>query len=104
MARGRNAEPGSTRVAQNGYHYTKCEEGWRLTHHIIAEQEILNRPLQADEMVKFRGSKDDLSPENIYVIKKRQSSLRAQIARLEADIEEKTARLTELRAKTHTKL
>ena len=41
MPRGQKAEVGATRVAPNGYHYTKSDEyNWRLTHHIVMEAKL----------------------------------------------------------------
>lgn len=97
MSRGRNAQVGDTRVSANGYHYTRVENGWRLTHHLIAEEKILGRPLREDERVHFRtGNKADLTPNNIKVVKKGKASLRQQKARLEVRIEELQAQLDEV--------
>jgi hypothetical protein len=93
MAKGRQSRVGDTRVAPNGYHYTKTTEGWRLTHHIIAEQE-LGRSLAEDERTKFvDGNRRNLAPSNIKVIKKGKASLRRRKATLEARIEELQAEL-----------
>jgi hypothetical protein len=88
MARGEVAKIGDTRVAPNGYHYTKVASGtecdWRLTHHIKME-EILGRPLRPSERVHFRtANKQDFSPDNIYVIVKGTASIRKTLARLYA--------------------
>lgn len=67
MVRGRESEIGDTRTAPNGYHYTKTEDGWRLTHHILAE-EALGRPLRENERVYFRdGDRTNLSKDNVQV-------------------------------------
>jgi hypothetical protein len=102
MARGQNAEVGATRVAQNGYHYTKVADrgdktpGWRLTHHLVAEKN-LGRPLRADERVSFKnGKKNDLSPKNIVVSEKGKTSLRRRLAHLEARISELQAERDEI--------
>lgn len=99
MARGKQAEPGATTVSQNGYHYTKVEDkgngkpGWRLTHHLKAEEK-LGRPLRNDERVSFKnGNKRDLSLKNIEVKEKGQGSLRRRKAAIEARIEELQAEL-----------
>jgi hypothetical protein len=97
MARGQAVEVGATRVAQNGYHYTKTEKAWRLTHHIVAEEK-LGRPLRSDEMVKFGpGGKTDLSPSNIVVIRKGKASARRQLAAIEARIEDLQAQAVQLK-------
>jgi len=99
MARGQQVDVGATRVSQNGYHYTKVavkpgtgKPGWRLTHHIVAEQK-LGRPLREDERVSFKGKKSDLRPENIIVSEKGQGSQRRRKAQLEARIAELQAEL-----------
>jgi hypothetical protein len=93
MPRGKTAEIGDTRVAPNGYHYTRTEGGWVLTHHLAAEK-LLGRPLRAEERVKFKSKdKTNFSPSNIEVILKGKSSLRRRKAQLEARIEELQAEL-----------
>jgi hypothetical protein len=92
--RGKNAKPGDTRVAPNGYHYTRTKlDGWRLTHHIIAEK-TLGRPLKDGERVSFRDKdRTNLDPSNIVVNAMGNNSLRKTRARLEARIQELQAQL-----------
>lgn len=102
MARGQTVPVGSTRVSQNGYHYTKVEQdgktAWRLTHHIIAERR-LGRALRQDERVSFRnGKKSDLSPDNIVVSEKGTGSIRRRKAQLEARIAELQSELDSINA------
>jgi hypothetical protein len=95
MPRGKLAEVGETRVAQNGYHYTKTENGWRLTHHITAEK-MLGRPLEDNEMVQFidpKYKRDPYNEKGIKVIKQKTSSLRKRKAVIEQRIEELKAEL-----------
>lgn len=67
MPRGQKAKNGDTRVAPNGYHYTKTSEVWRLTHHLVAEG-TLGRSLLKTERCFFEdGDKQNLEPENIRV-------------------------------------
>lgn len=91
MARGQVAEIGDTRVAKNGYHYTKVDNrGWVLTHWLTAEKK-LGRLLEENEMVQFvepKFKKDPYDPRGIRVIKKRTTSLRRRKAQIEARIEE----------------
>jgi len=96
MTRGITAEVGETRISQNGYQYTKTPQEWRLTHQIIAE-EMLGRPLQDDERVRFKDTnRRNLSPSNILIVKKKRNSsvekrrayLTAKIADLQAQLEE----------------
>lgn len=96
--RGQRADVGATRVAPNGYHYTKVEGGWRLTHHIYAER-YLGRPLREDERVAFAtGNKLDFSEDNIRVLPKGKASIRRRRAVVEARIEELQAELRSLDA------
>lgn len=91
VPRGKAAEVGDTNVSANGYHYTRTEDGWRLTHHLIAEKE-LGRRLDASEQVRFKDNdKTNLSPDNVQVIKKGKTSVRRRLARIEAQIQELTA-------------
>ena len=98
MTRGQAVEIGATRIAKNGYHYTKVEDEkgkphWKLTHWIVAEQ-MLGRPLRPDDKVTFIGSKSDLSPSNIKIKKKalppldrRINTLKDRIADLQDELE-----------------
>ena len=100
MGRGQTAEVGATRVADNGYHYTKVakESGgaeWRLTHHLTAEKK-LGRPLEDNEIVQFVDKKfkrDPYNPDGIRVIRKKTSSLRRRKAAIEDRIRELQAEL-----------
>lgn len=86
--RGQKSGVGDERVAENGYHYTKTETKWTLTHHLIAEQ-ALGRKLDPDERVSFKdGKRDNLDPDNIQVSKKARGSLRRRKAQLEARLAE----------------
>lgn len=93
--RGQAADVGATRIAQNGYHYTKVatpngKGKWRLTHHLIAEK-MLGRPLAEDERVSFIGSRKDLSQNNLRITIKGKTSHARRIAALDARIAELTA-------------
>lgn len=91
MPRGQLAKPGDTMVNRNGYHHTKTEEGWRLTHHVLAE-EVLGRPLATGEMVRFKdGDRTNLDKDNLEIIPTRTSSIRRQLARVEFKLAELTA-------------
>lgn len=101
MGRGQTAQAGATRIAQNGYHYTKVPEhpraqnGWILTHWLTAEKK-LGRPLEENEMVKFVDKKfkrDPENPEGVTIIKKKTTSLRRRKAIIESRIEELQAEL-----------
>lgn len=104
MGRGQAAEIGATRVAKNGYHYTKvgpdhprAQNGWILTHWLTMEK-ILGRHLRADESVRFKVSgpsakADPYNEDNVYVITKRAGSLRSRRAVLEDKIRDLQAEL-----------
>lgn len=96
--RGRVSEVGDTRTAANGYHYTRTESGWRLTHHIIMEAS-LGRSLEPDERVVFKdGKRRNLDPDNIVISNKARGSLRRRKAQLEARIQELQGQLAEVEA------
>lgn len=95
MPRGVVSKDGDTNTAVNGYHYTRQNGKYRLTHHIIAEA-TLGRPIASDETVSFRdGNRKNLDPSNIEVTKRR-TSRRGRIAALEARIMELVAQRDKL--------
>jgi HNH endonuclease len=95
--RGQTSKPGDIRVAKNGYHYTRTVSGWRLTHHIMAEQ-LLGRPLHADEIVRFKdANRKNLEADNIIVVKKGAATAERTRARLIARVAELEAQLAALR-------
>lgn len=96
MSRGQKTEIGATRVAANGYHYTKTVGGWRLTHHIIAEEKY-GTPVTSQHLVRFvDGKRTNLKPSNIEVVPRGRSSLRRRRAILEARIEDLQEELAEV--------
>jgi hypothetical protein len=91
-------------VAPNGYHYTRYEDGWRLTHHALAEEK-LGRPLREDERVVFvDGDRTNLDPANIEVKLKTAQTLRKKEARLVARIEQLQSELADVRAQIKRKM
>lgn len=95
--RGSRSDEGETRVAKNGYHYTKTEDRWRLTHHLVAEEK-LGRPLRPTERVVFVDrDRTNLDPSNIQVRRKTAASLRKKEAYLVRHIEELKAELDRVR-------
>lgn len=89
MPRGQSAKVGDTMTNVNGYHNTRTDEGWRLTHHLIAEEKLGRKLNTGSEMVRFiDGDRSNLSPSNIEVIAKNKTSLRRRLAQVEAKIEE----------------
>jgi hypothetical protein len=97
--RGQRSQPGQTRVAPNGYHYTRTpDRGWQLTGRLIAEKK-LGRLLRPDERVRYKDNdRNNLSPDNILVTVKVPVSGSTKRARLEAKIAELQAQLEELDA------
>jgi hypothetical protein len=99
--RGQKVDVGSTRIAPNGYHYTKVDDrgdgkpGWRLTHHIVAEK-ALGRKLRKDERVSFKGKKTDLTWGNLIVAEKGTGSSRRRLAQIRARIAELQAEESEI--------
>ncbi len=107
MARGKTSAIGDTRVAPNGYHYTKvADRGWVLTHWLIMEKD-LGRQLTADESVRFQSDKikrqlaetGDCDVAGLVLIRKRTTSLRARKARLEAKRDQIDAELADINKK-----
>lgn len=99
MPRGQASQVGDTMVNQNGYHNTKTEEGWRLTHHIIAEEK-LGRPVESTEYVRFiDGDRRNLDPDNIEVVLRATVSLRSRLAVIEFKLQELQAEKKELEAR-----
>lgn len=98
MPRGMLSAEGETNVAANGYHYTKTkDDGWRLTHHLVAER-ILGRPIDTSkEIVRFIDKdKTNFDPSNIEVIPKGKVSARKRLAQIEARIKELLAEKEDL--------
>lgn len=97
MPRGQAAEVGNTHTAKNGYHYTRTEDGWRLTHHLIAEKTLGRRIDTTAETVRFKD-KDchNLHPDNILVVPKGHKSNGSKRAQLEVRIAELQAQLEAL--------
>lgn len=95
----KQAAVGATNVAQNGYHYTKTKDGWRLTHHLIAEKQ-LGRPLRKGERVYFiDNDRANLDPDNIEVRSQKVTKedkillIKEKIARLQDELAELEASL-----------
>lgn len=96
MARGKRSEVGDTRWSANGYHYTRTEDGWQLTHRLVAVDK-LGRDLTPEERVRFvDGDRSNIDPDNIEVYEIRQASKAKKRARIEARIAELQAQLQEL--------
>lgn len=95
----KRSKVGDTNISANGYSYTKTEQGWRLTHHLIAEEK-LGRPLHEGERVYFvDNDRTNLDPDNvevrrpkvtkedkIFLIKEKIARLQDELAELEASL------------------
>lgn len=91
MPRGVAAKLGDTYTSANGYHYTRVDEGWRLTHHIKAE-ENLGRKLLPNERPYFKdGNKANIEHHNIGIAPRHASSVAKRIAQLNSRIAELVA-------------
>jgi hypothetical protein len=89
VPRGQVSEIGSITTSQNGYQYIRTETGWRLRHHVIAEEHILRRPLEPYEIVRFRdGNKKNIHPDNLLVARKGTSRVRARLAKVISEIQQ----------------
>jgi len=86
VPRGQRSVDGTTRTAQNGYHYTRQDGKWELTHRLVAEDK-LGRKLDATETAYFvDGDRQNLSPSNIAVRYKTVKAMKDKVAALEAKI------------------
>jgi hypothetical protein len=83
MPKGKSSEVGETMTNANGYSCTRTKDGWRFTHHLIAEAKI-GRPInRATEMVKFEdGDRSNLNPDNIIIVARKTASANARLAKL----------------------
>jgi len=101
MARGSTAVVGQTRVAQNGYHYTKVEErGWVLTHWLTMEKKLGRLIDPAKEQVRFvskAAKRDPYDVSGLVLVKKRTSSQRKRLAVIEDRIRELEAEAAYIR-------
>lgn len=104
MARGAAKPDGSERTAPNGYHYTKVNGKWILTSRMIAEQQIIKRPLEPGERVVFKNNdRTDLRAENLQVVgpKTTKETLKRREANLIARIEELQGQLADVQEEIH---
>ena len=91
MPRGAASEIGAERIAQNGYRYIKTEGGWKLFHHLIAEQNI-GRNLTANEYACFAdGDRTNFEPKNIIVQLRGRASIQRRLAQVNARLDELAA-------------
>lgn len=99
MARGQQSQLGDTFINANGYSHTKTEEGWRLTHHLVAEAEIGRRINTNTETVRFKdGDRTNLKPDNIVVAPKKTETANKRLASLIAQRAEIDAQIKDIQA------
>jgi len=100
MPRGRISPVGTETTNANGYVQVKTEDrGWVGKHTLVLEEK-LGRILQPGERAIFKDTnKSNLSPENIELAISGGSSIRARIARLESEIEDRYGLIKDLRDK-----
>lgn len=100
MTRGQRSDIGATRTSPNGYHYTRTEEGWQLTHKIVAEEQ-LGRELEDNERIRFKdGNRQNLTPDNIEVYITKQGSSAKRLAVIDAKIADLQAKRAEIMAES----
>jgi len=96
----------------NGYSTIKQNGGWRYTHHVIAEEQILHRKLASNELVCFRDNdRTNLDPSNLEIkikrpnrLMKKRALIRQRIREAQAKIEDLEAQLREIDDKMDTRL
>jgi hypothetical protein len=95
--RGQKSENGATRVAPNGYHYTKVDGVWVLTHRLVWEK-ANGRKIRDNERVRFKdGDRTNYeNADNIEVYQIKDKSPQSRRAIIEAKIAELQAELREL--------
>lgn len=96
MPKGTLSPDGSERTSQNGYHYTKRNGSWVLTHRLVIEAK-LGRELRGNERIRFKdGDRTNRDPSNLVVYTVKDRSPAARRAEIEAKIEELQAELDSL--------
>lgn len=76
--RGTKVNDGATRIAPNGYHYTKQDGKWRLTHHIVYEK-ATGEKVDSTVTVRFKDSdRTNMAPDNLYAMPKKGVSKEAR--------------------------
>jgi hypothetical protein len=91
MTRGQASEIGSEMTSQNGYHYIRTEDGWRLRHHIIMEEKLGRKVDTHQETVFFIDhDRNNLDPDNIDIKPKskvkRKEKLEEQLERIKEEL------------------
>jgi hypothetical protein len=94
--RGQRSDLGAVRMSPNGYHYTRTEVGWELTHRLVAGEK-LGRRLADNERVRFKdGNRSNRDPDNLEVYIAHEGSKLKKLARLKARRDELQAQIDDL--------
>ena len=98
MPRGRASAPGTETVNANGYTQVKTDDrGWVGKHTLVLEEK-LGRKLNPGERAVFSDNdRTNFDPENIELSASSLTTLKARIAKLEAEIEDRQSYLEVLR-------
>lgn len=89
-------QDGASYTSQNGYHYTKRDGKFELTHRLIMEQK-LGRKLVPGERVGFKDKdRTNLNRDNIYILNKQEPSTKKQLAELYAKRDDIQAMIDDL--------
>jgi hypothetical protein len=104
MPRGQASPVGTVTVNANGYSQTKTENGWVGTHTLILEERI-GRKLRPGESARFKdNNRSNLDPDNIYLVEHTTCrSIKAKIAKLQAEVFDKQAQIQDLESELKNK-
>lgn len=108
MSKGKKAELGSENVSANGYTWVKTSTGWRLKHHLIAEEKIGRKIDTKTDRVTFAdGDRTNFKPDNIIVSQKniridqtydrRRQSIEDKVMLFVEEAQDKTQALDDMR-------
>lgn len=99
MPRGRAAAVGTETTNANGYTQVKtARRGWVGKHTLVLEEKLGRQLIPGERAIFKDGDKSNLKPDNIELAVAGSSSIKARIAKLEAEIADRQALLDELRA------
>jgi hypothetical protein len=100
MPRGQKTEVGDTRWSQNGYHYTRYEDGWDITARRVLAKHLGREKLASNERVRYKdgNSKNYADPSNLELVVSTATPLKKQLARLYARRDELNGQIADLEA------
>jgi hypothetical protein len=98
MPRGRTSEVGSETRNALGYTQVKTEDrGWVGKHILMLEEKLGRRLRPGERAIFFDGNKENLDSDNIVLAEPRTArSIKARIAKLQAEIEDRQAVIKDL--------